>query len=94
MLDDHPDFICNLEEVLGDASAVSAGQVMMTSSHATGLLFENIVSKQKLDNDAAIANVSKGISNIFGNEIESQLRGEGISNAIAVAKMLASQQKK
>jgi hypothetical protein len=69
-------------KVVGEAPAMAMGSLYQTMTHSTGLMFENSVSNQNLQNMTAQAAATQGIMQIYSVDT--------ISDAISVAKMLSS----
>lgn len=88
MSDTHAEQTCDGASVVGSSPAVSAGEVMLTASHATGRLFEAAVSQQQLACQAALASTSQGIQNFFDSELDAPSGHVRISNAVAIARRL------
>lgn len=55
----------NDEQVIGVAPAMSAANNLLASSHALGVLFENAVSQDNLQNQQAMAGASQFAAQIF-----------------------------
>jgi len=68
-------------KVVGEAPAMAMGSLYQTMTHSTGLMFENSVSNQNLQNMTAQAASTQGIMQIYSMDT--------ISDAISVAKMLS-----
>ena len=67
-------------KVVAESPAMAMGSVYQTASHSTGLMFENAVSNQNLQNMTAQAFTTQGIMQVYSVDT--------ISDAIAIAKML------
>ena len=67
-------------KVVGEAPAMAMGSLYQTMAHSTGLMFENSVSNQNLQNMTAQAIATQGVMQIYSIDT--------ISDAITVAKML------
>ena len=69
--------------VVGEAPAMAMGSLYQTMAHSTGLMFENSVSNQNLQNMTAHAATTQGVMQIYSVDT--------ISDAISVAKMLQAE---
>ncbi len=67
-------------KVVAESPAMAMGSVYQTAAHSTGLMFENAVSNQNLQNMTAQAFTTQGIMQIYSVDT--------ISDAIAIARML------
>ena len=69
-------------KVVGEAPAMGMGSLYQTMTHSTGLMFENSVSNQNLQNMTAQAITTQGTMQIYSVDT--------VSDAISVAKMLSA----
>ena len=67
-------------KVVAEAPAMAMGALYQTSSHSTGLMFENSVNSQNQQNMTSQACATQGVMQIYSVDT--------ISDSIAVAQML------
>lgn len=78
-----------MDENIGLASSMSAGQMMLTASHAAGLMFGAAVSQQQLINgQTALAATSKSIFDLLDEDLGENRRENRITKAVEIARMI------
>jgi len=67
-------------KVVGESPAMAMGTLYQSLAHSTGMMFENSVNSQQLQNSSAQTATTMGVMQIFSMDT--------ISDAIAIARML------
>jgi len=69
-------------KVVAESPAMAMGSIYQTMAHSTGIMFENAVSNQNLQNMTSLAVSNQGIQQIYSLDT--------VADSIAIARMLHS----